>query len=190
MYDWTAIKAKSRFSSMWLIVVFFFEIIVFIPLDALMVLFCLENPDRKFLNAALAAIASTAGGIAGYFLGLFAWDVISPYVLGPLMSASFFDKICAHYSLYQNWAIFIGSFLPLPFKVIALSAGVCHLNLGHFVTFVLLARLARFLLIAKAVEVWGLQIKIFVDRYLGRLIMALGAKIAIAFTFFWALGQG
>lgn len=190
VYEWAADKAKSRFSSLWLCLVFFLEIILFVPLDALMVLFCLENPSRKYVNALLAAIASTAGGVVAYFLGLLTWDVISPYVLGPLMSASFFDKLCEHYSLYQNWAVFIGSFLPFPFKVIAISAGVCHLNLAHFISFVLLARLARFLLIAKAVDVWGPFIKLFVDRYLGRLVLALGAKIAIAFTFFWALGQG
>ena len=190
MYDWAANKANSRFSSMWLAAIFFLEIILFIPLDAIMILFCLENPDRKFLNAFIATVASTAGGVLGYFLGMFAWDAISPYILGSLISLSFFDTICAHYSLYQNWAIFLGSFLPLPFKAVTLSAGVCHLNLFHFITFVFLARFARFFLIAKAVDVWGIQIKSFVDKYLGKVVMAIGAKIAIAFTFFWALGQG
>jgi membrane protein YqaA with SNARE-associated domain len=189
IYDWTALRANSRFSPLWLGVIFALEIILFIPLDALLILFCLENPSRKFLYASIATIACTIGGVLGYFLGFFVWDIISPYVLGPLISFNFFDKLCAHYSLYQNWAIFIGSFLPLPFKAVTLSAGVCHLSLFHFISFVFLARFARFFLIAKAVEIWGIQIKIFLDKYLGRIIFALGAKIAIVFTFFCALGQ-
>ncbi len=189
IYDWAANKANSRFSPLWLGILFIFEIALFIPLDAILIIFCLENPQRKFLYASIATVACTLGGVIGYFLGLLVWDVISPYVLGYLISFDFFDKICAHYNLYQNWAVFIGAFLPLPFKAVALSAGVCHLNLLHFISFVFLARLCRFFLIAKAIDVWGVQIKIFLDKYLGRVVMALGAKVAILFTFFWALGQ-
>lgn len=189
IYAWAALKANSSFSPLWLGVLFVLEIILFIPLDAILILFCLENPSRKFLYALIATVASTIGGVLGYFLGFFLWDVISPYVLGPLISFSFFDRLCEHYSLYQNWAIFLGSFLPLPFKAVTLSAGVCHLNFFHFISFVFLARFCRFFLIAKAVDVWGLQIKTFIDKYLGKIILAFGAKIAILFTFFWALGQ-
>lgn len=190
IYNWAARRANSRLAPLWLGCVFFLELALFLPLDAILILFCLENPQRRFLYAIVATLVSTFSGIIGYVLGLLAWDVISPFVIGHFMSLDFFNRICGHYQLYQNWAIFIGSFLPVPFKAVALSAGVCHLALIPFISFVFLARWARFFLIAKAIQKWGGQIKIFVDRYMGKIMVAMGAKIAIAFAFFWALGQG
>ena len=154
-----------------------------------MILFALENPRRRYVYALLAAVCSTIGGIGGYFLGHLAWEAISPYILGHLMSAEFFNRMCGQYAAYENWAVFIGALLPLPFKAVALSAGVCHLPLTPFICCVALARSLRFLLVAKAVEKWGAQIKTFLDRHFGRVLFAIGAKIALAFTFFWALGQ-
>jgi len=190
IYDWAARKANTRLAPLWLGCVFLLELIFFLPLDAILVLFCLENPKRRFLYAIIATVASTISGIAGYVLGLLAWDAINPYVIGHLISPEFFARLCDHYHLYQNWAVFIGSFLPIPFKAVALSAGVCHLAVVPFIAMVFLARWARFFLIAKAIQKWGVQIKTFVDRHMGRIAVAVGAKIAIAFAFFWALGQG
>jgi membrane protein YqaA with SNARE-associated domain len=190
IYTWAASKTNSRLAPLWLGLVFLLELIFFLPLDAILVLFCLENPSRRFLFAIVATIASTISGVIGYVLGLFLWETISPYIVGHLISHDFFSRICSHYHNYQNTAVFIGSFLPVPFKAIALSAGVCQLMLTPFIICVFAARWLRFFIIAKAVQKWGTQIKAFVDRHFGRIIMAIGAKIAIAFAFFWALSQG
>lgn len=190
MYDWAAKKVGAKHSSLWLGVVFLLEIFLFLPLDAILVLFCLENPQKRSLYVSIATVASTLSGILGFFLGLLAWDFLNPYVIGHLVSADFFNRICEHYTQYQSWAVFIGALIPLPFKVIALSAGVCGLNVFSFITSIFLARLLRFFLIAKATYKWGIQIKSLLDRHMSRFIFALGAKIALAFAFFWALGQG
>jgi membrane protein YqaA with SNARE-associated domain len=189
IYDWAAQKANTPFAPFWLGCVFLLELVFFLPLDAILVLFCLENPNRRFLYAIIATIASTISGLAGYALGYLAWDAISPFVLGHLISSDFFTRICDQYHNLQNLAVFVGSFLPIPFKAVALSAGVCKLSLLPFLAMVFFARWARFFLIAKAIQKWGVQIKTFIERHTGRIFMAIGAKIAIAFAFFWALGQ-
>lgn len=187
IYEWASRKANSRFAPLWLGVLFFLELIFILPMDAILLLFCLENPKRRYLYALVATLGSISCAVVGYFLGRAAWDLISPYVLDRMISTSFFDRICNHYLDHQHPAVFVGSLLPIPFKAVTLSAGVCKLALVPFIGMVLLARATRFFLIAKVVQRWGTQIKSFVDKHFHRFIVAVGAKIALALTFFWAL---
>jgi membrane protein YqaA with SNARE-associated domain len=187
IYDWASRKANSRFSSLWLGIVFFLELIFLIPMDALLLLFCLENPKNRYVYVIVATGASVASGIVGYLLGLAVWDFLSPYVLDHLISTSFFERISHHYQTHQHAAVFLGSLLPIPFKAVTLSAGVCELVLLPFLGMVMLARFTRFFLIASAAKRWGVQIKAFVDKHFHRLVVAVGAKIALALSFFWAL---
>jgi len=189
IYGWASAKANTALAPLWLGCVFLLEMIFFLPMDAILVLFCLENPARRYLYAAIATAASLVSALVGYFLGLLAWDIVGPYVIGHLVSAGFFQNLVNHYTQYQNIAVFLGSFLPLPFKAITLSAGVCELAVAPFLAMIVCARCARFFLIAKAVERWGVQIKAFIDRHFKSLVVAISAKIAIVFGFFWALGQ-
>ena len=156
-------------------------------MDSILLLFCLENPQRRYTYALVAVAASVASAFVGYYIGLAAWDYVSPYVLDHLISTSFFERIHRHYLDYQHWAVFLGSFLPVPFKAVTLTAGVCELALLPFIAAVCLARMARFFLIAKAVHRWGVQIKTFVDKHFHRFVYAVGAKIALALGFLWAL---
>lgn len=187
IYEWASRKANSPFAPLWLGALFFLELIFILPMDAILLLFCLENPRRRYLYALVATLGSISCAVVGYFLGMAAWDLISPYVLDRMISTSFFERICNHYLAHQHPAVFVGSLLPIPFKAVTLSAGVCKLALVPFIGMVLLARATRFFLIAKVVQRWGVQIKSFVDKHFHRFIVAVGAKIALALTFFWAL---
>lgn len=187
IYNWASLKAQSRFAPLWLGVIFFLEMIFFLPMDAILLLFCLENPSRRYQYATVAMTASVASGLVGYLLGLVAWDVLSPYILDHFISTQFFERISGHYQNHQHWAVFVGSLLPIPFKAVTLSAGVCELAVFPFLAAICFARMTRFFLIAHAIHRWGVQIKAFVDRHFGNILLAVGAKIVLALTFFWAL---
>ncbi|MBP7074868.1 MAG: VTT domain-containing protein [Rhabdochlamydiaceae bacterium] len=187
LYEWASSKAKLRLAPLWLGVIFLTELIFFIPMDAILLLFCLENPARRYYYAAMATLASAITGTIGYFLGHIAWDFLQPYILDHLISTAFFNRITEHYLAIQNWAVFCGAFLPVPYKAITLSAGVCHLSFVPFLGAILTARILRFFLIAKATEKWGLQIKAFIDKHFHRFVVGIGIKIAFALSFFWAL---
>jgi len=187
IYNWASQKANSRFAPLWLGIIFFLELIFFLPMDALLLFFCLENPSRRYQYAFMATMGSLASGLVGYLIGMAAWEVIHPYVLDRLFSTSFFENLSHHYQAHQNLAVFTGSFLPLPFKAVTLSAGACELDLLAFLGMVVLARSLRFFFIAKLIQRFGLQIKAFVDKHFHRFIFAVGAKITLAITFFWAL---
>lgn len=187
IYEWASNKARSRFAALWLGIIFFLETVFFLPMDAILLLFCMENPAHRYRYSLVATTASVASSIVGYLLGFAVWEALSPYVLDHLISTGFFERISGHYQEHQHLAVFVGSLLPIPFKAVTLSAGVCELALLPFLAAVFMARLTRFYLIAHAVSRWGIQIRAFVSRHFNSIIFAVGAKIALAITFFWML---
>lgn len=189
VYDWAGQKATTRFSPLWLGLVFLMELVLVVPLDALLMLFCMQNPKKRFVYALVGTFASAVSGILGYMIGLFLWDTVGPFIVKHLISESFFNRLVSQYNTYQHWAVILGSFLPVPFKAVALSAGFCQIAVVPFIAFVVVARAARFFIIAQLMGVWGEKVKAFIDRHFGRVVVALGAKIALTVTFFWALGH-
>jgi hypothetical protein len=51
------------------------------------------------------------------------------------------------------------------------------------------ARFLRFFLIGGVMVLWGEKVKTFVDRHFHRIVMVIGAKVAMAFLFFWMLAR-
>jgi threonine/homoserine/homoserine lactone efflux protein len=54
---------------------------------------------------------------------------------------------------------------------------------------IILSRALRFFILAEMMQHWGEQIRRFIDRYFGRLLMAFGAKTVLTVAFFWVLGK-
>src|SRR3990172_706955 len=97
LYSWALQKAESDKAPYWIGLLFFLEIALFIPLDAILVFFCLQNRQKTFLYATIATIASTASGLIGYVFGHFLWDLVGPYVVPHLISTPSFDRISHHF---------------------------------------------------------------------------------------------
>jgi membrane protein YqaA with SNARE-associated domain len=188
-YNWACRKALSPMAPLWLVLIFFLEMFLFLPMDALLMLFCLHNPQRRFIYAAVAALSSLVIGLIGYGIGYLLWDTAGQFMIDHLISKDFFNRLVDHYNAHEFVAVFFGSFLPLPFKAVTISAGFCHLSFCSYLFSIFLARILRFFLIAELMQRWGKQIKIFIDRHFGSLLIALGAKIVLTFGFFWILGN-
>lgn len=189
LYNWAITKAESTKSPLWLSLLFFLEITLFLPLDAVLMFFCLQNRKKIFLYIALATIASTISGLMGYLLGHFLWDLIGSYVVPHIISTAAFTKISLHFQHYENWAIFFGALVPFPLKILTLSAGVFKLGIIPFISYFFVARFVRFSLIGISMMVWGPQVKSFLDRNFHKVMLLIGAKVAAAFIFLWALAK-
>jgi membrane protein YqaA with SNARE-associated domain len=187
LYNWATEKASSTKAPLWIALLFTLEIILFIPLDAVLLFFCLQAPRKTFLYVAIAALASAISATVGYLFGHLLWDLIGSYVVPHLISNGAFDRITGHFQVYEQWAVFVGALLPFPLKALTLTAGVFHLKFLPFLTAVVIARLLRFSLIGAAALIGGEKVKQFVDRHFHRIILLVGAKIAAAFAFFWFL---
>jgi len=183
IYDWMGSKVQSRYADWWLFALFFIESSVFIiPVDPLLILYCIENRKKSLYFATLATLASVAGGLFGYFIGAVMWHSVGIKLVNWLISESTFYQVVAKYKLYQHWAVLIAGFTPVPYKAVTISAGFCHLALIPFVVYSFIARGARFFLVAGAIKIWGAQIKIFIDKYFNYLVVAFIAIVILSCT--------
>ena len=187
IYNWAQGKAQSSRAPLWLGLLFALELVLFVPLDPLLIFFCSQERKKTFLYIAIASVASLWSGIVGYLIGNFLWDLVGPYVVPHLISAHLFEKMSHHFQLYEGWAVFFGSFIPFPLKALSLAAGVFDLQFFSYVVALFLARLIRFSLIGGAMLVWGEKVKTFIDRHFHNILLIVGGKLALLFSLIWFL---
>lgn len=183
IYDWLAKKTHSPYADYWLAGLFFIEAVFFIPVDPMLILYCIENRKKSLYYATIATLSSVLGGIFGYFIGAFLWNSIGIKLVNWFISEVSFYKAVGKYKLYQNWAVLIAGFTPLPYKAITLSAGFCKLPIMPFVICSLISRGSRFFLVAGLLKIFGGQVKHFIDRYFNQLVL-LFVVLIIAGVYF------
>ena len=181
IYDWMGSKVDSAYADMWLTVLFFIESSFFIiPVDPLLILYCVTKPTRSLYYATIATAASVIGGAFGYVIGAVLWQSIGMFLVKWLISEQTFYGVVAKYKIYQNWAVLIAGFTPVPYKAVTISAGFCGLSFIPFMVYSFIARGARFFLVAGAIRMWGPQIKVFIDRFFNQLVIAFVALVVFS----------
>ncbi len=182
LYDWTLSLAARKTAEVWLAVIAFIESSVFlVPADVLYLPMTLARPARAYRYAAVATIASTLGGIAGYFLGLFAYETVARPILEFYGKFDEFEKLRACTGEDTLLVLLVTSglaHLP-PIKVVTILAGVAQVSFLFFVVSCILARGARFFALGWALKRYGEPIKGFIEKRLG-LIAAACAAILVA----------
>jgi len=176
-------KVHSRYADVWLASLFFIEAVFFIPVDPLLILYCIQNRKKSIYYATIATISSVAGGIFGYVIGAVLWNSIGIKLVSWFISEGAFARAVQTYKLYQNWAVLIAGFTPLPYKAITLSAGFCSLPFLPFIACSLISRGARFFLVAGLLRIWGEQVKYFIDRYFNQLVLLFVFLLIVGFLF-------
>ncbi|MEN9654927.1 MAG: hypothetical protein RL235_1039 [Chlamydiota bacterium] len=189
LYRWATEKANAKHAPLWVGIIFFLELILFMPMDAVLMFFCLQNRSRALWYVLIAALASMLSALCGYLIGHFLWDLIGDYIVPHFISHHAFDRIAGHFQQYEHWAVFLGSFLPLPLKALSLSAGVFELGALQFIAWVGLARLFRFMIVGGSMILWGETVKTFVDRHFHRILVAIGAKVVAISLFVWLMAR-
>lgn len=183
VYDWMGTKVHSPYALMWLSFLFFIEASVFfIPVDPLLILFCVENSKRAFNYAAISTAASVIGGCFGYLIGYALWESVGSLIVQYIISEKTFNGIVEQYRQYQTIAVLVAGFTPVPYKAVTISAGFCKLPFLPFVGYSIIARAARFFLVAGAIKVWGERIKSAIDRFFNYLVIAFIAIVVLSFS--------
>jgi membrane protein YqaA with SNARE-associated domain len=181
LYDWTLSLAARKSAEVWLAVIAFIESSVFlVPADVLFLPMALSRPQRAYRYALVATIASTLGGIAGYFLGYFAYESFAKPVLAFYGKLEAFENLKNCTSDETLWLLLTTSglaHLP-PIKIVTILAGVVQISLIVFIVSCIVARGARFFAMAWALKRWGEPIKHFIEKRLG-LIAGLAAAALI-----------
>lgn len=154
-----------------------------IPPDVMLAPMCMAQPARAWRYAALTTLASVLGGLFGYLIGYFAFDMIQPW----LQESHYWDKYLLARSWFEDWgfwAILVAGFSPIPYKVFTIAAGTLAMGLPVFVAGSVLGRGGRFFLVA-GLMAWGgpameEKLRLYVE-WLGWLVIVL---VVVAFFYF------
>ncbi len=150
-----------------------------IPPDVLIIVLVLDNPSLWPIVVIVATIGSVLGGIFGYGIGY----VSEEAVLRRFISRRKLEKAHSLYNKYESWAVFIGGFTPLPYKVFSISAGLFYVRLRPFIVATTLSRGLRFLIVALLIVFFGKEIVSFIDTWFN--ILTLAAAILAVGAYFW-----
>ena len=197
LYDWMLQWADSRYGLHALIILSFAESSFFpIPPDVLLVALVLGATSRWYKYAFWCTLASVAGGLAGYGIGVFGWETIGQwivehiahvslvevagrqdialpqYLISSLGSSLGGEYLFQVYEYWNAWIVFVFGLTPLPYKLVTITAGVARVNLPVFLLASLLSRAIRFFLVAWILYKWGKPARRFIDRYFNLLSIA------------------
>ncbi|PRY26671.1 membrane protein YqaA with SNARE-associated domain [Aliiruegeria haliotis] len=172
LYDWTITLAAGKYALWALAAVAFVESSFFpIPPDVLMIPMIIATPNRAFLIAGVAMVASVLGGILGYGIGMFAFEQIGQPILESLGKADKIEAFNARFNDFGFWAVLVAGLTPFPYKVITIMSGWTGLPFWTFMITSLIARGARFFLVAALLFKYGEPIRYFIEKRLGLMLV-------------------
>lgn len=138
----------------------------------------LANPAKAWRFALLTTLASVAGGLFGYAIGYFAFDLIEPWLSESRYWAAY-QTSEAWFKRWGFWAIFVAGFSPIPYKVFTIAAGTLSMALLPFVLASIIGRGLRFFLVAGLMKWGGARMEALLHRYVDRLGWATVALVVI-----------
>ena len=168
LYDWTLGLADHPRALWVLALVAFVESSVFpIPPDILMIPMIIARPNRAFLIAGVALVASVLGGLLGYAIGALAFETIGEPILSTLGKEEAMAEFSTRFNDMGFWAVLTAGVTPFPYKVITIMAGFTAMPLPVFIATSILARGLRFFIVAGLLWKYGAPMRDFIERRLG-----------------------
>ncbi|POO57191.1 YqaA family protein [Agrobacterium rosae] len=182
LYAWTMALAAKKTAVWWLAIVAFVESSIFVvPADVLFIPMVLAKPKRAMFYALVATIASVLGGIAGWYLGHYAFESVARPILEFYGKLDSFEHMKASVDYNTILLLLVTSgiaHLP-PIKVVTILSGAANISLGLFILSAVVTRAARFFILAGLLQRYGEPIRHFIEKRLG-LIAAVMAAALIA----------
>jgi len=166
LYDKTIQLSKHHHATKYLAVLSFSESSFFpIPPDVMLAPMVLAQPDKAWYLALLTTIGSVLGGMLGYAIGFFAFDVIHPWLANSHYWSQY-QLVEQWFNDWGFWAIFIAGFSPIPYKVFTIASGALSMMFLPFVLASFVGRGLRFFLVAGLLVLGGERFEAKLRQYM------------------------
>ena len=178
--------AAHKSSNFYLGLVSFIESSFFpIPPDVMIIPMVIAKKKEYVKIFLIASIFSVIGGIFGYLIGYFFFD-LAMYVI------EFYDyqnKVenlklsMSQGSGFLAWLsiLFLAGFTPLPYKAFTISSGLIAFNLPIFIIVSLISRSLRFFIVAYLSYKFGKLFTEFMEQHGSKWFTIIGIIIVIIF---------
>lgn len=177
-------KAAHPHAEWWLALFCFVEASFFpIPPHPLLGLMCLAEPKKAIRFAIIATVASVIGGLFGYLIGAFAFDLVGIPLLTAIGLVDSLPAAQCTFDEYGAAAVIIAAATPVPFKLLTITAGFLGMAIVPFMLAAVAGRALIFVTVGILFRVFGAPIKRFIDQYLGLLttifvVLVVGGFVA------------
>ncbi len=179
-YDWVIGWAAKKQAEKALAGISFVESSVFpIPPDPLLIAMVMSKPERYLRFALICTTASVLGGLFGYFIGFALFETIGRWVVDTYHLQANFDKLGGWYENNALLAVFTAAFTPIPYKLVAISAGVFQVNIAAFIVASILGRGGRFFAVAWLMHHFGRRYKDKIEKYIDVISLAFVALLIL-----------
>lgn len=179
LYQWAQQHVHAPYASIVFATLVFIESFFFVPVSSLLIFYCLSKKERAFWYATLASTISIVGAITGYGIGRFLWHLWGHHGITLGIMPDTTDWLSLTCSMRSGMWLMITSLLPLPYKLLTLTAGFFKFPLMWFLVCTCTARAIKFFSIAAAINHFGDTINDAIDRYFS-LLVGLGVMVLIA----------
>ncbi len=126
-----------------------------IPPDPFLMLMVIKRPTRWFLYSSLVTFFSVLGGILGFVIGAFFFEIFGRWIINAYSLEDQFETVKILFKNNAFWSIFVAAFTPIPYKVFTIASGFFKINLLTLITASIIGRGGRFFLVG------------FISKYLG-----------------------
>jgi membrane protein YqaA with SNARE-associated domain len=189
MYDW-CIDAAHKPYALWILgIVSFAESSFFpVPPDVMLIPMALARPNKAWLYAGICTLTSVAGGVVGYLIGHLLYDSVGQWVIQFYGYGDKVEAFRAGYAEYGAWIILLKGLTPIPYKLVTITSGFANYNIWMFIGLSIIARGARFYVVAILMNRYGVWIRETIEKHLGLVValalVALVGGFVIAFKLF------
>ena len=176
--------AAHKSSKYYLAVVSFIESSFFpIPPDVMVIPMVISKKDDFFKIFLIATLFSVMGGILGYLIGAFFFDI----AMNVMTFYGYEDKLISlKNNLINNqgfyaWLsiLFLAGFTPLPYKVFTIASGLIGFNLIIFIFISLISRGLRFFIVSYLSYKFGDLFTQFMNKHGSKWFTITGIIIVI-----------
>lgn len=182
LYDRVMHWSRHRYATYYLGLLSFLESSVFpVPTVFMLAPMAAAEPKRSFVFAAVATVTSVAGGLVGYLLGYFAFELVEPLIV-QFGYEEAFATAQRWFNQWGFWAVLLAGVSPIPYKVFTIAAGSFLLGIIPFVAGSLIGRAMQFFIAAGLIYLVGPKIEPMLRKYIewlgwGMLVIALVAYL-------------
>jgi membrane protein YqaA with SNARE-associated domain len=152
-----------------------------IPPDVILIPMSLATPRRAWRYAAIATLASVAGGMLGYAIGALLYDTLGQWLIHLYGYA---DRMAALKETYAHWGaavILVKGLTPIPYKLVTIVSGLLGYNFAIFVLLSIVTRGARFFILAGALSRFGDPLRILLERYFALFLALIAMVVVVGF---------
>ena len=176
--------AAHKSSKYYLAAVSFIESSFFpIPPDVMVIPMVISKKDDFFKIFLIATIFSVLGGIVGYFIGAFFFDIgmqVMTFYGYENKLVNLKNNLIKSEGFYAWLGIlFLAGFTPLPYKVFTIASGLIGFNILIFIIISLISRGLRFFIVSYLSYKFGNVFTQFMDAHGSKWFTIIGILIVI-----------